>query len=109
MENYNSLTLYQKWKPWHLGLTCHVVDVKTKNEGWPPWPYKQNAMCIWGSMWCGRDGIPWVPNCTKELHCSRDKCEKKSIRLPFPNEGVSKMKEIVNGTIMWCEKDVAFK
>jgi len=27
-------------------------------------------------------------------------CEKKSIRLPFPNEGVSKMKKIVNGTIM---------
>ncbi len=60
-------------------------------------------------MWCGRDDIPRVPNCTKELHCSSDMCEKTLIRLSFPNEGVSKMKEMVNGIVMWCEKDVAFK
>jgi len=37
-------------------------------------------------------------------------CVKKTlVRLPFPNEGVSKMKEMVNGIVMWCEKDVAFK
>jgi len=31
--------------------------------------------------------------------------KKRSIKLPFPNEGGSKMKDIV----MWHEKDVAFK
>jgi hypothetical protein len=34
--------------------------------------------------------------------------KKKSFKLPFPNEGGSK-KEMVNGIVMWHEKDVALK
>jgi hypothetical protein len=36
-------------------------------------------------------------------------CVKKGlIKIPFPNEGGSNMKEMVNGIVMRCEKDVAF-
>jgi hypothetical protein len=62
-------------------------------------------MCFGGNMWCGKDDIPQGYNSTKVMYCSYDMCEKRSIKLPFPNEGGSKMKDIV----MWHEKDVAFK
>jgi hypothetical protein len=45
-------------KPWNLGLMGHVVDIKTKYVGWPPWHYKKSAMCFGGNMWCGRDDVP---------------------------------------------------
>jgi len=62
--------------------------------------------CVWGEI-CGVVGMTFhraiIPQGNVFVAMA---CVKKGlVKLPFPNEGGSKMKYI----IMWHEKDVAFK
>jgi hypothetical protein len=57
--------------------------------------------CAFGEV-CGVVGMAFheSPIAPKNCIVVVTRVKKTSVRLPFPNEGVSKMKKIVNGIIM---------
>jgi hypothetical protein len=65
-------------------------------------------MCLRGSLWCGRDDVPWGYNSTRLCKIVVTCVKKRVVKLPFPNEVDSKMKKMAN-YVMWHEKDVLFK
>ncbi len=83
-----------------------VVNLKTSDEGWAS-NLASWTPCALGEV-CGVVGMTYHCSpiahgtCTIAITCIK----KGSIRTPFPNSVGSKMKDMANGMVLWCEKDV---